>query len=650
MEWNLPPFLAPFAGILSGTCLGLQFDSPLWAVVPLVASVSLAICLQRFSKSPSLAARYNPLHYIWIYFVFVGVGMLDAIYFSPGATPESVIGRKTVISGEIVDHSTKAAGDSYVVSVSSVGLAKDSYGCVKPFKVLVVTDGITMDIGDLVAMEAQLEKIADTPISSDYARYMESKGISCKTYLDGSCKLLRNGHRRSLKTLSLALRDEIETNIEKSSLGRRAKAFVIAMICGDRSFMSYGELAYFQDAGVSHILAVSGMHAGILAGVVLWVLSPLNLLGGYRKKYLIAAGLLWVFVFVTGMSPSAVRSATMATCCFIALFLQRKNSAANALLAAGFLIILFSPLSVFDAGAQLSFLCVGCLIIFAGRFNTVDHHLHPRLYRVNAAFIVSLVAALSTWAVAAYHFRRLPLLFLPANVIVVPAMPLLMTMSLVYVILLSLGIDMHILAVSIDFCLDFIYGVVGMIPSGSVLNLEVSGVSVFLWLIALALMALAVMRKRGRIAFSLFSFLIMGGVAAMVADASTRPAQWFIVPEKGLNRITASVSDGDFRQRVVFPRGTVTRLHGPEADVIVADRDVSSREWKSILSERHRYLIIIGGSFSGDMPEKVGGKDIMLVVHTTCRRKKESELTDTLVRTGLDVVGMRSSVLRAFPI
>lgn len=223
-------------------------------------------------------------------------------------------------------------------------------------------------------------------------------------------------------------------------------------------------------------------------------------------------------------------------------------------------------------------------------------------------------------------------------------------MSLVYVILLSLGIDMHILAVSIDFCLDFIYGVVGMIPSGSVLNLEVSGVSVFLWLIALALMALAVMRKRGRIAFSLFSFLIMGGVAAMVADASTRPAQWFIVPEKGLNRITASVSDGDFRQRVVFPRGTVTRLHGPEADVIVADRDVSSREWKSILSERHRYLIIIGGSFSGDMPEKVGGKDIMLVVHTTCRRKKESELTDTLVRTGLDVVGMRSSVLRAFPI
>ena len=97
-----------------------------------------------------------------------------------------------------------------------------------------------MDIGDLVAMEAQLEKIADTPISSDYARYMESKGISCKTYLDGSCKLLRNGHRRSLKTLSLALRDEIETNIEKSSLGRRAKAFVIAMICGDRSFMSSG--------------------------------------------------------------------------------------------------------------------------------------------------------------------------------------------------------------------------------------------------------------------------------------------------------------------------------------------------------------------------------------------------------------------------
>ena len=153
------------------------------------------------------------------------------------------------------------------------------------------------------------------------------------------------------------MRDRIEILIEKSMLDRAVSEFIISILLGDKSFLSNDVRDSFNNSGVAHILALSGMHVAIIMGIILLLLFPLQLMGMRKLRYVIALALIWAYAFMTGLAPSTVRACVMTSFMVLALLTQRRNKAVNSLLASAFIIILVDPASVYDIGLQLSF-CV----------------------------------------------------------------------------------------------------------------------------------------------------------------------------------------------------------------------------------------------------------------------------------------------------
>ena len=209
------------------------------------------------------------------------------------------------------------------------------------------------------------------------------------------------------------MRDRIEILIEKSMLDRAVSEFIISILLGDKSFLSNDVRDSFNNSGVAHILALSGMHVAIIMGIILLLLFPLQLMGMRKLRYVIALALIWAYAFMTGLAPSTVRACVMTSFMVLALLTQRRNKAVNSLLASAFIIILVDPASVYDIGLQLSFLCVACILAFAGPLNTVSERYHPKWHAVTSSILVSLIATLGTWVLVSYYFKRVPCFFCP---------------------------------------------------------------------------------------------------------------------------------------------------------------------------------------------------------------------------------------------
>ncbi len=140
----------------------------------------------------------------------------------------------------------------------------------------------------------------------------------------------------------------------------------------------------------------------------------------------------------------------MTTFAFIGIIAERKNFAGNALCSACLLILVIDPHALFDAGFQLSVVCVGALIAFASQLNPIVHLNHPKLDVVCGVVITTIVATAASWALTSYYFSQIPLMLLPTHVDLLPILPIYLFVSVVFVVLLLIGVEVSWLATLLD--------------------------------------------------------------------------------------------------------------------------------------------------------------------------------------------------------
>lgn len=234
------------------------------------------------------------------------------------------------------------------------------------------------------------------------------------------------GHDRNLS-------DRRRKFISRIGLQPRTQGLVNALLFADSKMVDASLRGLMADTGLSHLLALSGMHIGIIAAIAMFLLYPVRL-WGFRKLHLfLALAAVWMFVLFVAGSPSTVRAAIMLTAAGIAMSLGRPYGAANGLAIAAFIIILVSPDSLFDIGFQFSFLAVAAMIGFGNRLNPIEQSRHPRLYKIVGAIIVTIAVSVATWVLTAWYFGRVPLSFLPFNLVAVPLLALYMIVAALYV-------------------------------------------------------------------------------------------------------------------------------------------------------------------------------------------------------------------------
>ncbi|KZE79941.1 hypothetical protein AV926_10830 [Myroides marinus] len=290
------------------------------------------------------------------------------------------------------------------------------------------TNQHNLNVGDLISYQSNL-KLIEPPKNIgqfDYKRCMKGKGIYVQSYVN-EYELV--GVERGWRYKVLEWRGDIINTIhhEDNLLSSEAKALLTALLLGEKSYIDREVISQFKDVGVMHVLAISGLHVGLLYIVLFWTFSFLP----HRYRQVVILLVLWFFVFLSGFSPSVFRAVFMFSVFTICRLIRREQSLEHSIGLALFFSLCVYPQWVYDIGFQLSYLAVISIVYFMPLFkkyyakNKVLKYIQGIVY-VSASVQIGLIP------LQLYYFHQFSLTFVLANLVVIPLVTVLVILGIVY--------------------------------------------------------------------------------------------------------------------------------------------------------------------------------------------------------------------------
>lgn len=313
-------------------------------------------------------------------------------------------------------------------------------------------DGSNVAIGDKIKVLAGLNPPSAPvmPGSFDFQRYAYFKQIGAFGFAYREPEILTQAPDRSFNIFISGLRQDIITRIEKI-LPYPEASFAVTMLTGQRSTITEEDWEAMRSSGLAHMLAISGLHVGLIAGVIfflsrlLMALSPRLALYHPIKKYaaLIAFTGALGYTLLVGASIPTQRALIMTGIALFAIILDRDAISLRLAAIAAFAVLLISPEALFSAGFQMSFAAVIGLIAFYEAVRPYWSRWHSRagwgrrigLYMLGIS-MTTVIATLATAPFSIYHFQHFAPYSLPANLVAVPVMGFVVMPSVVLTLLL----------------------------------------------------------------------------------------------------------------------------------------------------------------------------------------------------------------------
>ena len=283
------------------------------------------------------------------------------------------------------------------------------------------------------------------PFQFSYARYMKQLQVESQLNLNGS-KISIIGSEPDLRSKAWNLRERLIWYLKKYDFGKKELAVFQALILGQRRDISPDLYKDYAAAGAIHILAISGLHIGILLLLLNFLFKPMESLkhGRYIKPALIIL-LLWAFAFLTGLSASVVRAVFMFSFIAVGLQLKRKTSSLNSLFLSLFFLLVIDPYYLFQVGFQLSYLAVFSIIVFQPliyQLFSPGNKIIDYFWKLTS---VSLAAQIGVIPLSIYYFHQFPGLFLVSNLVVLPFLGIILVFGIIVIFLAAFEILPYIL-------------------------------------------------------------------------------------------------------------------------------------------------------------------------------------------------------------
>ncbi|MEM8585135.1 MAG: ComEC/Rec2 family competence protein, partial [Bacteroidota bacterium] len=286
------------------------------------------------------------------------------------------------------------------------------------------TASSNLEMGDQILLKADFKPIQPplNPGSFDFRKYWSDQYTHHQVFLraDTDWHLLdRQNHNWIMRAGQL--RDRWIEGF-RPHLAPDELAVAAALVLGKRDLISEDLRSAYADTGAVHVLAVSGLHVGIVAAILLWFFRQL-LPGqkGWLRWFRLAACVMgiWGFALITGFSPSVQRAALMFSVLLFGLERQRRSPLFNSLALAAIAILMYDPRQLFAVGFQLSFAAVAGIGIFQKTISQWWIPSAPILRPVWSVMSVSLAAQIGTLPLVMYYFQQFPLYFLLSGSLVI---------------------------------------------------------------------------------------------------------------------------------------------------------------------------------------------------------------------------------------
>ncbi|MDA0262892.1 MAG: DNA internalization-related competence protein ComEC/Rec2 [Chloroflexi bacterium] len=490
------------AAWLLGVLVGLETSAPLTPLLLLLGGsvcMGLALRLRGLSSFPAILAAI----------LLVGVWRADSVSGPlPGLTAQGTA--SVSLKGRIVsDPELSGARVGFTLDVRAADLGDGPVPAES--KVLVWADPPDdlvssrpppyFDYGDLVSVSGRLDQ--PKPFGGfDYPAYLANQGISGIVFADSAVVTGEDGGWRAWP---YSLRGRLSESIEdvlpypQSALGQ-------AMLLGQRSRLPPELVQDFRSTGTSHLLAISGLHVGVL--VVMFVAAASWLFGRRGQYFLIVPFIaVWAYALVSGLPPSVVRAAIMGSVYLAAMALGRPGSILPALAFSAAAMSAISPEIVQRVSFQLSFAAVGGISLAQTVIPEWPRPETPNqpwvlkpLRPIGLALMISLAAALATWPLVAFNFQEVALLGVIVTVLALPAMPFIMVGTLVAAVLGMFSVVLGQWAGWLAWApISYLIGLVEAAPGSTVQTGWAGGWLVIVWYSALAGLLLLMSPRRTRL-------------------------------------------------------------------------------------------------------------------------------------------------------
>lgn len=471
-NWPAYPFLriviAYIVGILICNGLGTNFDEADYIISAISCFSILVIFQVVYPKRFNIAKGIGLLITIVCFasYRFQSYSEVETIPIYKGAFQDT----KSFTASITSYPSKRDKYYSYEANTRLLFGSDTTYFIKQKIKIYVLRNASTSPykLGDIIHITGSLNQIKPpkNPYEFDYASYMKLSNIYYQVFTRyEKTNLLEYGKGKTLIQSLFGLRSYFEEVICRFVKKPKHQSIALALLLGIKDRLDTETKKAFSTAGAMHILAVSGLHIGVIHFIITWLFKPVR--SKTFSQYIqpiISIALLWTYAMLTGFSASILRAATMFSIIILGNSLNRSPSIYNSISLSALILLVVKPTHLFSVGFQLSYLAVLGIVYLYPKF----HKLYtPTTWvgnQVWSIICVSLAAQIATSPISILYFHQFPSYFLISNITVIPAAFIIMILGIVLILTNTLMISQWI-AWLLNFILESMNWVVAFIQS-----------------------------------------------------------------------------------------------------------------------------------------------------------------------------------------
>jgi len=325
----------------------------------------------------------------------------------------------------------------------------------------------TLKIDDVLYLNTELQEIKKplNPHQFNFKDYMFKQQVYHQVFLN-KINIVHLTPRKTLYGIAGTIRNNINNTLVEYSVSKENLSIINALLLGQRQAISKETYKSFTKSGAIHILAISGLHIGLLMLLLGLLFKPLFYFKiGKKLIPILIIVLLWTYAFITGMSASVMRAVTMFSLVTVAMYSNRVTNTYNTLVISAFLLLLFNPFYIFDIGFQLSYSAVFAIVWIKPLFDKLwkpKYYITRKLWDV---FTVTLAAQFGILPLSLFYFHQFPGLFFISNIVIIPLLGILLGIGILTLVFAYIGWIPSLLLETFETCISSLVNFVQFISS-----------------------------------------------------------------------------------------------------------------------------------------------------------------------------------------
>jgi competence protein ComEC len=398
----------PFLYIVPFFILGIWMTSRL----PIDSSIGLVVLLTGLI-SMAFSKRFKLPAFIGLFVAFIGLGLtIGAVHFEK---PEVEFGAQETVWLNILEADQSDKDWHKVIAEVRYRKSKVQYEECES-KVLLYSNDLVQKGDQLLAVvDFQSIRNKGNPGEFDAETYWRNKGIRSMAFLvKEDYTMIDHEPISPVDKFFDGLRSHFSSIIRENFKGETA-AIAMALLLGEKGELSVATKSSFSNAGAMHMLAVSGLHVGIIMYLLMFLLQRTSRFITKKKAVVISVILVWCYAGVTGFSPSVMRAAFMFSILMIGGVFSRKTEVMNSLFFSAFVLLMLGPSLLYDIGFQLSYLALLGILTCFEPLSKLFYIKNKWLRKVWEGTMVGVAAQVFTVPLTLYYFHQFPNYFMVSN-------------------------------------------------------------------------------------------------------------------------------------------------------------------------------------------------------------------------------------------